>query len=68
MGCHSRHMIDSEARQQIRVAVDDFTAKYITAFALDDRLNAIQTADATAIKVIRMIWCTYDDLTDHGVE
>lgn len=61
-------MIDSEARRQIRTAVDDFTAKRITAFALDDRLNAIQTEDATAISVTRMIWCTYDDLKDHNVE
>ncbi len=61
-------MIDPEARQQIRTAVDDFIAKRITAFVLDDRLHSIQTKDATAIQVIRMIWCTYDDMKDHGVE
>lgn len=59
-------MLDHTARHRIRAAVDDFTAGRISAFVLDDHLQDIRTTDATASTVINLLWCTYDDVKDHG--
>ncbi len=61
-------MIDREARQEIRTAVDGFLDGSISAFDLDERLTAIETDDATAREAIWLLWFTYDDLKDHGPE
>jgi hypothetical protein len=61
-------MIDALARRAIRAAVDDFIDGKITSSTFDERLFAIETEDATAVEVISLLWCTYDDFKEHGVE
>lgn len=60
-------MVDPTARAAIRAAVEDYLAERITAFEFDERLFVIETADATVDYVVRQLWFSYDDVSDHLV-
>lgn len=60
-------MIDHDARERVRQAVDDYLSEVIGSFEFDDRLFAVDTSDATANFVVDVLWSTYDDIEDHCV-
>lgn len=60
-------MIDRAARDEAIAAIEEFLDDGITAFEFDDRLQSIETDDATVGEVISAAWFHYDDCKDHQV-
>lgn len=60
-------MIDRAARDEAIAAFEDFLDDDITAFEFDDRLQSIETDDATVDEVVLAAWFHYDDCKDHQV-
>jgi hypothetical protein len=62
-------MIDTEARANVRQAVDDFLLDKIGSFEFDERLFQVRTRtrDATVHQIAQLLWYTYSDTEDHLV-
>ncbi|CAA6679442.1 MULTISPECIES: hypothetical protein [unclassified Lentimonas] len=62
-------MIDMTARQQLKACLESYLDESITAFELDDRLQAIECSeeDGSLKEVISILWFCYDDCKDHKI-
>lgn len=60
-------MIDRSARNEAIASFEEFLGDGITAFEFDDRLQSIETDDATVDDVVLAAWFHYDDCKDHQV-
>lgn len=62
-------MVDTAARANLRVTIDEFLNEKIKANEFDTRLQDIaeRTEDKTVREVVQLLWTTYDDFEDHPV-
>lgn len=60
-------MIDHAARDEVRLAIDDYLADRTTNFEFEQRLEAIDWGDPTVLAAVWMLWLFYDDFREHRV-